>query len=104
MTPTEIAAAENAGATIVKIFPGNILGPSFISSVRELFPELKFIPTGGVDAEEGNLKAWFQSGVVGVGMGSRLITKDLVQSKNFEGLKIATANALQLTKKVFTGM
>ena len=52
MTPTEIARAENAGADIVKIFPGNLLGPSYINSIRDLFPDLRFIVTGGVEAEE----------------------------------------------------
>jgi 2-dehydro-3-deoxyphosphogluconate aldolase/(4S)-4-hydroxy-2-oxoglutarate aldolase len=98
MTPTEIATAEIAGAELVKIFPGNILGPAFISAIKDLFPNLKFMPTGGVEAEEGNLESWFAAGVIGVGMGSKLITKDLIAQKNYEFLKIATMNALQLVK------
>src|SRR5207237_5986546 len=100
MTPTEIAAAEVAGATLVKIFPGNILGPGYISAIKELFPEIKFMPTGGVEAEEKNLKAWFKSGVVAVGMGSKLITKEMVQQKDYAALKEATAKALQLIQHV----
>jgi 2-dehydro-3-deoxyphosphogluconate aldolase/(4S)-4-hydroxy-2-oxoglutarate aldolase len=99
MTPTEIACAENAGAELVKIFPGNILGPGYINAIKELFPDLKFIPTGGVEAEETNLKSWFKSGVVGVGMGSKLLTKELVESNNYEGIKAATIHALQLVKE-----
>jgi len=100
MTPTEIATAENAGAEIVKIFPGNMLGPSYINSVKELFPGLKFIVTGGVEAEENNLNGWFNNGVLAVGMGSKLITKDLIENKNYEALKHSIANTLELVRKI----
>lgn len=99
MTPTEIATAENAGAEVVKIFPGNLLGPSYINSIKDLFPGLKFIVTGGVEAEEKNLKAWFDSGVAGVGMGSKLISKKIIENKDYEGLKAAAINALRLMKE-----
>jgi 2-dehydro-3-deoxyphosphogluconate aldolase/(4S)-4-hydroxy-2-oxoglutarate aldolase len=100
MTPTEITTAENAGAELVKIFPGNILGPSYISAIKDLFPNLKFMPTGGVEAEESNLKGWFAAGVVGVGMGSKLITKDAIEKKDYEGMKLAAGNALVLVQQV----
>jgi 2-dehydro-3-deoxyphosphogluconate aldolase / (4S)-4-hydroxy-2-oxoglutarate aldolase len=99
MTPTEIAAAEEAGATVVKIFPGNILGPAYISAIKELFPQLKFMPTGGVEAEEKNLKEWFKAGVVAVGMGSKLITKEIIAHGNYAQLKEDTQHALQLVNK-----
>jgi 2-dehydro-3-deoxyphosphogluconate aldolase/(4S)-4-hydroxy-2-oxoglutarate aldolase len=100
MTPTEIACAENAGATLVKIFPGNILGPAFITAVRDLFPGMQFLVTGGVEAEAGNLQGWFRAGVSGVGMGSKLITKDLVEKGDAEGLKAATEKTLALVKQI----
>lgn len=99
MTPTEIASAENAGAEIIKIFPGNLLGPSFITAIKDLFPALKFVVTGGVEAEEKNLKEWFTSGVVAVGMGSKLISKQMIEGKDYEGLKTAAVNALGLVKE-----
>ncbi len=96
MTPTEIAAAENAGAQIVKIFPGNLLGPSYITAIKDLFPGLRFVVTGGVEAEAKNLKAWFDAGVVGVGMGSKLVTKDMIAKGDYEGMTEATRKVLQL--------
>ncbi|HUC79379.1 MAG TPA: hypothetical protein VMR70_00630 [Flavisolibacter sp.] len=98
MTPTEIATAENAGAEIVKIFPGNLLGPSYINAIKDIFPGLRYVVTGGVEAEEENLKAWFKSGVVGVGLGSKLITKEALANKDYAGLKAATEAALQIAK------
>jgi 2-dehydro-3-deoxyphosphogluconate aldolase/(4S)-4-hydroxy-2-oxoglutarate aldolase len=98
LTTTEIATAEEAGATIVKIFPGSILGPSYITAIREIFPSLQFMPTGGVEPEASNLRGWFSAGVVAVGMGSRLISKGLVQERNFEELTRQTEEALQLVK------
>jgi 2-dehydro-3-deoxyphosphogluconate aldolase/(4S)-4-hydroxy-2-oxoglutarate aldolase len=100
LTTTEIANAENAGATLVKIFPGNILGPSYISAVKEIFPGLKFMPTGGVEAEGKNLRSWFDAGVVAVGMGSKLISKSALEDRDYEGIKANTIKALQLIKEV----
>lgn len=100
LTTTEIASAEEAGATIVKIFPGNILGPSYIGGLKEIFPDLKFMPTGGVEAEEKNLRSWFNAGAVAVGMGSKLISKELLAKQDYAGLKAATVKALQLIQAV----
>jgi 2-dehydro-3-deoxyphosphogluconate aldolase/(4S)-4-hydroxy-2-oxoglutarate aldolase len=100
MTPTEIACAEGFGAEIVKIFPGNVLGPSYISAIKELFPGLKFMPTGGVEAEEKNLIGWFDAGVVAVGMGSKLISKQASDNKEFEQIKTSAANAMDLIKRI----
>lgn len=100
MTPTEIAAAEAAGATIVKIFPGNILGPGYIGAIKELFPAIQFMPTGGVEVESKNLSAWFRAGVVAVGMGSKLVTKELVAAQDYASIQGATEKALALVKEV----
>ena len=100
MTPTEIAAAENAGATLVKIFPGNILGPSYISSIKDLFPNIKFMPTGGVELEEANLRSWFAAGVIAVGMGSKLLTSDLIKSKNYKAISQLSNKALYLISSI----
>lgn len=103
MTPSEIIRAEQLGAPLIKLFPGNLLGPSFLSTIKEIFPGLMFMPTGGVEAEEANLKGWFKAGVVAVGMGSKLITKEIVAQKDYPGLTASVAAALQLVKKVAAG-
>jgi 2-dehydro-3-deoxyphosphogluconate aldolase / (4S)-4-hydroxy-2-oxoglutarate aldolase len=100
MTPTEIIRAEQLGAKMIKLFPGNLLGPSFLSSIKEIFPNLLFMPTGGVEVEKGNLSAWFKAGVCAVGMGSKLITKAALENKDYEGIKSATAETLRLIKEV----
>jgi 2-dehydro-3-deoxyphosphogluconate aldolase / (4S)-4-hydroxy-2-oxoglutarate aldolase len=100
MTPSEIIRAEQLGAKMVKLFPGNLLGPSFLSAVKELFPGLLFMPTGGVEVEKANLSGWFKAGVCAVGMGSKLITKAALENKDYEGIKTATAETLRLIKEV----
>jgi 2-dehydro-3-deoxyphosphogluconate aldolase/(4S)-4-hydroxy-2-oxoglutarate aldolase len=68
--------------------------------VKELFPGLLFMPTGGVEVEKGNLSGWFKAGVCAVGMGSKLITKAALENKDYEGIKTATAETLRLIKEV----
>ena len=60
MTPTEIHVAQQHGAALIKLFPGNILGPGFMTAIKDLFPGQLFIPTGGVDMNHENINAWFQ--------------------------------------------
>src|SRR6187551_2408392 len=100
MTPTEIDEAERNGASLVKIFPGNILGPGFVSAIKELFPNLLFMPTGGVEVDKENLQGWFKAGVCAVGMGSKLITKASLENKDYEGIKNNTLKSLALIKEV----
>lgn len=96
MTPTEIIKAEQLGAQLIKLFPGNLLGPSFVSTIKELFPGLLFMPTGGVEVSKENLGAWFKSGVCAVGMGSKLVTKPIMENKQYDELTKLTQEALAL--------
>ena len=98
MTPTEIIKAESLGAKVIKLFPGNLLGPSFVSTIKELFPGLLFMPTGGVEVNKDNLTAWFKSGVCAVGMGSKLVTKPIMENKQYDELTKLTQEALALVK------
>ncbi len=68
MTPTEIVAAHDAGADVIKVFPGEIVGPAFIRAVRAPLPHIPLMPTGGVALD--NLEQWFDAGVFAVGIGS----------------------------------
>ncbi len=94
MTPSEIIAAETLGAKFVKLFPGNILGPDFMSAIKELFPNLLFMPTGGVDTSKENIGGWFKAGVCAVGMGSKLISKTLLEAKDYATIEQATKDVL----------
>lgn len=100
MTPTEIIKAESFGSTLVKIFPGNIVGPGFVSAIKELFSGLKFIITGGVEPEEGNLRGWFNAGAAAVGMGSKLITKQILENKDYPKITELTKESLKLIETV----
>ncbi len=100
MTPTEIIKAENLGAKLVKIFPGNIVGPGFVSAIKELFSGLKFIITGGVEPEETNLRGWFNAGAAAVGMGSKLITKQILENKEYSKITTLTQESLNLISLV----
>lgn len=100
MTPSEIIKAETLGAKMVKLFPGNILGPGFMSAIKELFPNLKFMPTGGVELDRANIEGWFKSGVCAVGMGSKLVSKDVMENKKYAELTEATKQALEIIKSI----
>ena len=100
MTPTEIIAAENAGIHFIKLFPGNMLGPEFLSSIKEIFPKLLFMPTGGVDTTRENISAWFKSGVCAVGMGSKLISKKLMEARDYAAMEADTRTVLEIIHAV----
>ncbi|UJF28976.1 bifunctional 4-hydroxy-2-oxoglutarate aldolase/2-dehydro-3-deoxy-phosphogluconate aldolase [Kaistella sp. 97-N-M2] len=100
MTPTEIIAAENAGVKFIKLFPGNMLGPDFLSGIKDIFPNLLFMPTGGVDTTENNISGWFKAGVSAVGMGSKLISKPLMEAKDYATIQAETKKVLDLLQTI----
>ncbi|WP_223552257.1 bifunctional 4-hydroxy-2-oxoglutarate aldolase/2-dehydro-3-deoxy-phosphogluconate aldolase [Aestuariivivens sp. NBU2969] len=99
-TLTEIARAEELGCEIVKLFPGDIYGPQFVKGIKGPQPWTSIMPTGGVSPTEENLKGWFNAGVTCVGMGSQLISKDIIAAKDYNKLRQDVKNALALIKKV----
>lgn len=99
-TLTEIVTAKENGAEIIKIFPGSVLGPAFISAIMPVVPDLKLMITGGVEPTEQNLTAWFKAGAMCVGMGSQLFTKDILARKDWTLLESKIKEALSLAKKI----
>ena len=97
---TEITRAEELGCEIVKLFPGDIYGPQFVKGIKGPQPWTSIMPTGGVSPTEDNLKGWFNAGVTCVGMGSQLISKTIIATKDFEKLQQDVKDALALIKKV----
>jgi 2-dehydro-3-deoxyphosphogluconate aldolase/(4S)-4-hydroxy-2-oxoglutarate aldolase len=100
MTPSEIIRAENLGAKMIKLFPGNILGSQFMSAIKPLFPDLLFMPTGGVDLDKENIANWLKAGVCAVGMGSKLISKQLLEEKKYAKIEELAKHALDILKSL----
>lgn len=99
-TLTEIVTAKENGAEVIKVFPGSVLGPGFISSIMPVVPDLQLMITGGVEPNEKNLSAWFKAGAMCVGMGSQLFTKEIIAEKNWTLLEKNVAEALDIVKKL----
>ena len=97
---TEIAKAEELGCEIVKLFPGGIYGADFVKAIKGPCPWTKIMPTGGVSTDKENLKKWFDAGVTCVGMGSKLITKEILKNKDFKLLETNTKLTIDLIKSL----
>ena len=98
---TEIGQAEELGVEIVKVFPGSeVGGPAFVKSVLGPCPWTRIMPTGGVDATRESLESWVKAGVAAVGAGSKLITKELVDAKDWDGLAEKVAQSVQWIKEI----
>jgi 2-dehydro-3-deoxyphosphogluconate aldolase/(4S)-4-hydroxy-2-oxoglutarate aldolase len=98
---TEIGLAEELGCEIVKVFPGSSVGgPEFVKNVLGPMPWTRIMPTGGVDATEESLRAWFGAGVSAVGIGSNLITKALLDAKDYDGVERRVRDTVQLIKTI----
>ncbi len=97
---TEIASAEELGCEIVKLFPGSSLGPDFVKAIKGPCPWTSVMVTGGVTTEEDNLKKWFEAGVTSVGIGSQLISKEILKSENFNELSTNVEYTMSVIKKI----
>lgn len=97
---TEIAKAEEMGCEIIKLFPGDLYGPGFVKALKGPQPWTSVMPTGGVLPTQENLKGWFDAGVVCVGMGSQLISKDIILKNDFKLLEQKIKETLDLIKNL----
>jgi 2-dehydro-3-deoxyphosphogluconate aldolase/(4S)-4-hydroxy-2-oxoglutarate aldolase len=99
-TLTEIARAEELGCEIVKLFPADIYGPEFIKAIKGPCPWTSIMPTGGVFPTVESLTSWLDAGAVCVGLGSQLISKEMLDKNDFEGLKNKVSEVLAIIKKI----
>ncbi len=100
---TEIVEAQRTGASLVKLFPANVLGPSFLKAILGPCPELHVMPAGGVAPTHVSLSSWYTAGAVCVAMGSKLFQYDWRQSDSFRKLKVDTAQLIQVIQDVRNG-
>lgn len=101
---SEVSLAEELGCEIVKVFPGaEVGGPKFVKALKGPCPWVSIMPTGGVEPTEASLRAWFEAGVVAVGMGSNLITKELLKAGDYEGIAAKVRETLELIRKIRGG-
>jgi len=98
---SEISYAEELGCEIVKVFPGSSVGgPDFIKAVLGPMPWSRIMPTGGVDPDEASVTKWFGAGIVAAGMGSKLITPELLDAGDYAGITQKVRATVDLIKKV----
>ncbi|WP_394991488.1 bifunctional 4-hydroxy-2-oxoglutarate aldolase/2-dehydro-3-deoxy-phosphogluconate aldolase [Emticicia sp.] len=96
MTVTEIYNARVAGAEFIKIFPGEVLGAAFVKAIKAPMPDVKIMVTGGVSPTLESLKSWFDAGTTAVGIGSQLVPKDVLATKDFAKVTEIVAKALAI--------
>jgi len=102
---SEISQAEELGVEIVKVFPGKeVGGPGFVKSMLGPCPWTRIMPTGGVDATRESLEAWFKAGVACVGIGSNLVTKEILADKDFAALTKNARQVVEWIREIRAGM
>ncbi len=98
---SEIHKAHSLGVEIVKLFPGaQVGGPSFVKAILGPCPWTSMMPTGGVDTTKESLSYWFGAGVSCVGIGSKLITKEVIAGKDYKKLTSEVRKVIQMIKEI----
>jgi 2-dehydro-3-deoxyphosphogluconate aldolase/(4S)-4-hydroxy-2-oxoglutarate aldolase len=99
-TASEISNAEALGVEIVKIFPGGLVGgPAFVKAISGPMPWTRIMPTGGVDPTRDSIRNWIQAGAACLGIGSKLVTKELVSKGDWQGLSKKVAECLSFIEE-----
>jgi 2-dehydro-3-deoxyphosphogluconate aldolase/(4S)-4-hydroxy-2-oxoglutarate aldolase len=109
LTPTEISNAEEMGVDVIKVFPGSSVGPHFIKSVLGPMASSKLMPSGGVEPNKDNIAGWIKAGAACLNMGSNLVSKELVEKGDFEGITKLVAQCVSWIREargtpVFSGI
>ncbi|MCG2679909.1 MAG: bifunctional 4-hydroxy-2-oxoglutarate aldolase/2-dehydro-3-deoxy-phosphogluconate aldolase [Kiritimatiellae bacterium] len=94
-TPTEIVAAQTAGADLIKVFPAEVLGPQYVKAVKAPLPQVQLVPTGGITLE--NIGAYLKAGATALGVGGSLVNRKMLAEGRFNAL---TALAERFTAAV----
>ena len=98
---TEIGDAQELGCEVVKVFPGaSVGGPDFVRSVMGPMPWTRIMPTGGVEPTEASLRQWFGAGIVACGIGSNLITRELLRAKDYAGIEQKVRETIELSRRI----
>jgi 2-dehydro-3-deoxyphosphogluconate aldolase / (4S)-4-hydroxy-2-oxoglutarate aldolase len=97
LTPTEIMSAWQAGADMVKVFPANHFGPQYFKDLLAPMPQLKLTPTGGVSLQTA--EAWIKAGACCLGVGSALISKELIRQRDWRGLTDLARQYVQIVAR-----
>lgn len=98
MTVKEVHHATEAGCEIIKVFPGEVVGPTFVKAVKAVFPKVKLMVTGGVSPTRESISSWFNAGVAAVGMGSMLFKKEWLETGNFKAIEEACLSCFSYLK------
>ena len=99
---SEVGYAQELGAEVVKVFPGDVVGPAFVKGIKAPMPWSNIMVTGGVTPTEENLNKWFSAGVTCVGMGSNLFPKDVIAAKDWGKITQLCKDALAIIAKLRT--
>ena len=96
MTVTEAVNAMKCGCTLLKLFPGEVLTPNFIKAVKAPLPNLSFIVTGGVKPASESIDLWMDAGAAALGFGSQLISREIIDNRNYSALKEKSEKLVRL--------
>lgn len=97
---SEVGFAQELGCDVCKVFPGDVLGTSFVKGLKAPMPWSNLMVTGGVKPEHANLKGWFEAGVTCVGMGSNLFPKNIMDAKDWKALTNLVKEVMEIATEV----